>query len=195
MKETNSLTFEIKKLQMTDDDIVGGEIHLKSKEFEVCVWNEESNCYDYDRKVKITNCVKQVGIFKKNESGLYEIEFNEKGFFTEERLLKSLEINDSIYSIKDINHFVKQLIVMHKMAKKMNKYQKKGWVNYFLCCAKNEKDEDIIFNFASKRDSTKESKTEFYNSKLKEHNLKHNRVFFFIDVEQLDYFNKLIVAL
>ena len=187
-----SLSFELKKIQRNDDDkVIGGEIHLKRKEFELWNFNEESKEFVFDSTEKITKGVKFIGAFVKNESNEYEISFDEKSAISKEELSNAIENSESFFSIKDINHFVKSLILTHDLKKKMNKYQSKGWDKFYLCIAKDVNENEVSFNFASKPFATRENKSEFYFQKLKENNLKHGRIFPFLNVEDIENYEKL----
>lgn len=186
------LSFELKKIQRDDDDkVVRGEIHLKAKEYEIYSFNEESKEFVLESTEKITKGIKLIGTFEKNEKDNFEISFDEKSAISKEALISAIENSDLFFSIKDVSHFVKSLIITHELKKKMNKYQKKGWDKFYLCVAKREDDEEIAFNFASKPFATKESKSEFYFQKLKENNLKHKKIFPFSEIVQLNNYEKL----
>lgn len=188
------ITLELNSLKKDDNDkIISGEINIKNKSFEMIESDEKGN--KNVNFVKITHCVKKIGDFYYDkENDKYDISICEKGLLSLEKLIMYISNNELIYSVRDIDHFVRQLILLHKMKLRMNKYIKKGWKVFYLCNSKNSDGKDTIFTFASREGSTKESKTKYYYDKLSEYNLTHNKIFSFNDISQLEYHSKLTLS-
>ena len=192
MKEFKAVTLEVKGLTCNEnEEVINGEVILKEKEFKYGSVNDDYSITFKDEKVKITHCVKSVGFFTKNEKGLFELSFNEKGFFDKEKLDEYIKNSLFIYSKGSVHLLIKQLIAMNELEKKMKKYQKKGWHTFYVGRAEKETGEEVILHFACKDHSTPESKRNFYNSKLKEFNLTHKTLDEITEISQLDTYRTL----